>query len=201
MRTETKYFHEMKDGREVEIPFDIEGADVIEVQTDDKILLGCIVQDLDPLDPLEEYDEGTLVQFDRSYPHDGPRPDVEDFKDIIRGNKGRVFYVKSYPAHGPFPDKYRVGQLATIKNSEDIENAAWYYIAPEDLRPGKQAASYAKGAMEQYTAWCEDYVWGVCVRKYDKATLELEERDECWGYYGSDYAEQELKNKLKTTNV
>ena len=195
MRTETRYYHELEDGREVELPFDIAGADIAEVQTADKILLGCIVRDLGPGDPLEEFDEGTLVQFNRSYKHNGPRPDVEDFQDIIRENKGRVFYVDS------MRDGYAVGHRATIKNSEDIEDAAGYYIAPTDLKPGKQAANYAKGVMEQYTAWCEGDVWGVCVWEYDKATLALLERDECWGYYGSDYAEQELKSRLEATSV
>ena len=192
MRTETRYYHELEDGREVEIPFNIECADIKEVQTPDKITLGCIVRDLGSSDPLEEFDEGTLVQFNRSYKHNGPRPDVEDFQDIIRENKGRVFYVHN------MRDGYSISHLATIKNSEDIEGAAGYYIAPEDLKPGKQALRYADGAMEQYSAWCAGDVWGVCVWEYDKATLELGERDECWGYYGSDYAEQELEGMLKT---
>jgi len=195
MRKETRYFHELKDGREVEIPFDVEGADITEVQTEGKILLGCIVRDLDPCDPLEEFDDGTLVQFDQHSKHYGMLPELGDFKDIIRENKGRVFYVDG------MRDGYNIGQRATIKNSEDIEDAAGYYIAPKDLKPGKQAASYAKGAMEQYTAWCEGDVWGVCVWEYDKATLELGERYECWRYYRTKYAEQELKDKLETTSV
>ncbi|MHB1167295.1 MAG: hypothetical protein ACYC0N_02005 [Carboxydocellales bacterium] len=192
MRTETRYYHELEDGREVEIPFNIECADIKEVQTAGRTILGCIVRDLDPSDPLEEFDEGTLVQFNRSYKHNGPRPDVEDFQDIIRENKGRVFYVHN------MRDGYSISHLAIIKNSEDIEDADGYYIAPEDVKPGKQALRYADGAMEQYSAWCAGDVWGVCVWEYDKATLELGERDECWGYYGSDYAEQELEGMLKT---
>jgi len=195
MRKETRYYHELEDGREVELPFDIEGADITEVQTAGKIILGCIVRDLDPGDPLEEFDEGTLVQFDRHLKHAGMLPELGDFKDLIMENKGRVFYV------GNMRNGYSVGRLATIKNSEDIEDAAGYYIAPEDLKPGKQAANYANGVMEQYTAWCEGDVWGVCVWEYDKVTLELGERDECWGYYGSDYAEQELKSRLEATSV
>lgn len=195
MRKETRYYHELEDGLEVELPFDIEGADITEVQTADKIVLGCIVRDDSPGDPLEEFDEGTLVQFDRRRIHDGERPNIETFQSIIRENKGRVFYVDN------MRDGYAVGQRATIKNSEDIEDAAGYYIAPADLNPGKQAANYAKGAMEQYTAWCDGDVWGICVWEYDKATLELGYRDECWGYYGSEHAEQELKSSLKTANV
>lgn len=195
MRKETRYYHELEDGREVELPFDIEGADITEVQTADKILIGCIVRDLDPGDPLEEFDDGTLVQFDRHRKHDGMLPELGDFRDLIRENKGRVFYVDN------MRDGYAIGHRATIKNSGDIEDADGYYIAPADLKPGKQAANYAKGAMEQYTAWCEGDVWGVCVWEYDKATLELGDRDECWEYYGSDYAEQELKSRLDATNV
>jgi hypothetical protein len=195
MRQETRYFHELNDGREVEIPFNIEGADITEVQTADKIILGCIVRDSDPVDPLEEFDEGTLVQFDRRHKHDRARPDTEDFRSIIRENKGRVFYVDS------MRDGYSIGQQATIKNSKDIEDAAGYYIAPKDLKPGKQAAGYAKGALEQYSQWCEGDVWGVCVWEYNKATLELLDQDEVWGYYGTKYAEQELENALEATNV
>lgn len=96
MRKETKYYHELEDGREVELPFDPEGADITEVQTTGKIILGCIVRDLGPGDPLEEFDGG------------------------------------------------------------------------------------------------------VCVWEYDKTTLELGERYECWGYYSSEYAEQELAANLET---
>ena len=195
MRKETRYFHELKDGREVEIPFDVEGADITEVQTEGKILLGCLVRDTDSGDPLEEYDEGTLVQFDRNRAHSGMLPELGDFKDIIRENKGRVFYVDCVR------DGYSAGPQATIKNAEDIKDAEGYYITPTGIKPSSQAARYAAGAMEQYTAWCEGDVWGVCVWEYDKATLELEERDECWGYYGTEYADQELKNRLETTNV
>jgi hypothetical protein len=195
MRKETRYFHELEDGREVEIPFNIEGADITEVQTEGKILLGCIVRDLDPSDPLEEFDDGTLVQFDRHSKHYGMLPELGDFKDIIRENKGRVFYVDNRYAG------YSIGQQAAIKNARDIKDADGYYISPKDVKPGKQAASYAAGAMEQYTAWCEGDVWGVCVWEYDTATLELIARDECWGCYGTKYAEQELKNTLETTSV
>ena len=38
MRKETRYYHELEDGREFELPFDIEGADITEVQTADKII-------------------------------------------------------------------------------------------------------------------------------------------------------------------
>lgn len=192
MRTETRYYHEIEDGREVELPFDHEGAYITEVRKGDKIVLSCIVRDLDPSDPLEEFDEGTLVQFDQYRIHDVERPNIETFQSIIRRNKGRVFYVDS------MRDNYSISHLATIKNSGDIEGAAGYYIAPKDVKPGKQALRYADGAMEQYSAWCAGDVWGVCVWEYDKVTLELGERDECWGYYGSDYAEQELEGMLKT---
>lgn len=195
MRKETKYYHELEDGREVELPFDTEHADITEVQKGDKIVLGCIVRDLDPDDPLEEFDEGELVQFDLDYKHYGPRPDVEDFESIIRENKGRVFFVSTMRGG------YAISHLALIKNASDIEDADGYYIAPQDVKSGRQALRYADGALEQYTAWCEGDAWGVCVWTYDAQTLELEDRDECWGYYGADYAESEMLAKTQTINT
>lgn len=191
MRTETRYYHTLEDGREVELPFDPEGADITEVRRGNEILLGCLVQDSDAGDPLEEFDEGALMQFDYHQMHDGPRPEVEEFQEVIRENRGRVFYV-ARTGYG-----YGVSHLALVKNAEDIEEAGGYYIAPADLKRGKQARNYAEGALKEYSAWCEGDVWGVCVWHYDAKTLELLDRDECWGYYGNKYAGQELESLLK----
>lgn len=190
MRKETRYYHELEDGREVELPFDIENADVIEVHKDGKIILGCLVRDDSPGDPFEEFDEGEFWQFNRSYKHDTHRPDPEDFKDVIRTNRRWVFYVHARQ------DGYFVGDRALIKNAEEIEDADGYYIVPGDV-PASRRASYAKGAIEQYSAWAEGDVWGICIWTYEDKTLHLLDRDEVWGYYGADSAQEELDAQLK----
>lgn len=185
-RTVTKYFHQLNDDQKIELPFDPETDEITELRTGEEIILGCIVRDNDSEDPLDE-NEGTLVQFNHHYIRSSDRPDPEDFKEIIRANKRRVFYVRTAG------DGYRISHQAFINNAADIGNADGYYIAPEDVT---KPNSYAVGVMEQYSAWCTGDVWGVCVWTYDTTTLELKDRDEVWGYYGQDYAETELKERL-----
>jgi hypothetical protein len=190
VRKETRYYHELEDGREVELPFDTEGADITEVHKDGKIILGCLVRDESPEDPFEAFDDGEFWQFNRRYKHDTRRPYPEDFKDVIRTDRRWVFYVHARQ------DGYFAGDRALIKNAEEIEDADGYYIVPEDV-PAGQRASYAKSVIDQYSAWCEGDVWGVCVWAYEEKTLHLLDREETWGVYGWEYAESDLKEQLK----
>lgn len=191
-KTITKYFRQLADGREVELPFNPETDEITELHAGEEIILGCIVRDDSPSDPLEEFDDGTFAQFNHHYIHSSDRPDPEDFKEIIRANRRRVFYVRTAG------DGYKISHQAFIKNADDIEEADGYYIAPADVTWPRK---YAAGVMEQYSAWCTGDVWGVCIWTYDATTLELKGRDEVWGFYGQDYAEQELKSQLGAENV
>lgn len=56
----------------------------------------------------------------------------------------------------------------------------------------EHAHRYAKALIEEYNAWCNGDVYGVCVYVIDRITGERIEEDECWGYIGTDYAESEL---------
>lgn len=183
----TKYFYELGDGRRLELPFDPESDEVTLIQHNDEILLGCLVRDDDSPDPLVDYDEFAFVQFESEYIHCRPRPEPEDFKETIRENKGRVFYVESAG------DGYEISHEALLKNAGDIDIATGYLIVPADVT---SPAKYAQGVMAEYSSWCEGDVWGVCVWHYDAETLDLRDRDECWGCYGSEYAEQVLKERI-----
>lgn len=185
-RTRSVTTCQLNDGREVELPFNPKTEDISESRRDSEIILGCIVRDDSPSDPLDD-NEGTFVQFNHHYIHSDDRPDPEDFKKIIRANKRRVFYVKTAG------DGYKISHQAFLKNAADIEFADGYYIAPEDVTWPRK---YADGVMDEYSAWCIGDVWGVCVWTYDAKTLELKDRDECWGFYGQTYAETELKERM-----
>jgi len=182
MRKETSYYYQLEDEREVELPFDPGPEEITEIHRDDIIILGKLVREEFPEDPFVAFDAGEFYQFDRAYVHYSPRPDTEDFKEIIRANRGRVFYVH---CRG---DGYICGGKALIKGADKIEDADGFYIAPEDA-----GAGYAKGAIDSYSAWATGDVWGVCVWTYDAETLDLLDRDECWGFYGYDYANSELR--------
>ena len=167
-----------------------------------KAVLAFLVQDFDPLDPLDEFDEGEFYQFDRGLKHGASRPDIEDFKRLIRGNTGRVFTVDSCG------DGYRAGELLTPKDcrgdertgensraEKELDDADGYYIVPEDATDPLQ---YARGSIETYSQWCSGRVYGAVVWTYTRDSIadnwEDPERDECWGFYGRDgYTAEELE--------
>jgi hypothetical protein len=190
------------DGQEFEIPFPFEEGSEQVIIDGDKARLGVLVHDEDPSDPLVEFDEGELMQFDRRLIRYKERPDLEDFKRVVRANPGRVVLLYGRQDESFFADDKAL-TVADTKGpncgASDIENADGYYIAPEDVM---DAAQYAKGIIAEYSAWCTGDVWGVCVWSYtfdgEAWTLGEDGRDnECWGYYGYDYALETLKEEMK----
>lgn len=198
----TKHYLEMDDNK-FPLPFDPGGepAHFYLSANGLKAIVGFLVQDDSPADPFEEFEEGDFYQFDHRYKHDTPRPDIEDFKRIVRANPGRVVTVDRCG------DGYRAGELVTPADCRGRENsraerllddADGYYIVPEDVT---DAARYAKGAIEQYSAWCEGDVYGVIVWEYTRESIDDAWEDpgrdmEVWGFYGYRYASEELRGEF-----
>lgn len=187
------------------LPFDTEGGpEHIYIAANGlKAVLAFLVRDDSPADPFEEFDEGEFYQFDRSYKHDTSRPDIEEFKCIIRENPGRVVTVDrrgaGYCAGVLLTPKDCRGDKRTGENSraeKALDDADGYYIVPEDATDPLQ---YAEGSIETYSQWCEGDVYGVVVWTYTRDSIadswEDPERYECWGYYGYDgYTAEELES-------
>jgi hypothetical protein len=201
IKSRTNYTAEI-DGHEFEIPFPFEEGSEQLIIDGDTARLGVLVHDEDPSDPLAEYDGGELVQFDQGRKYGQTRPDLEDFKRVVRANHGQVVLI-----YGRQDESFLTADKAlTVADTKgancgasDIENADGYYIAPKDVT---DAARYAKGAIAEYSAWCSGNVYGVCVWSYtldgEEWALDEDGRDnECWGYYGYDYALETLKEEMK----
>lgn len=171
-----------------------------------KAVLAFLVPDDSPEDPFKVFDEGEFYQFDRSRIHDTARPDIEDFKRIIRASPGRVVTVCSTgdgfatdsPPLTPADTRDRQGS-GTSAAEQYLDHADGYYIAPKDVT---DPASYADGAVETYSQWCNGEVYGICVWIYTRESIaddwEDPDRDsECWGFYGTDgYTAEELKSQF-----
>lgn len=173
-----------------------------------RAVVGCLCQDDSPADPFEEFDEGEFYQFDRYRKHDTTRPDLDEFKRLIRENGGRLVLVDDYGygfKAGFLPAPWQLGRAFKRHCPRgyqwainQIEQADGYYIPPADAT---DPAQYAKGAIDQYSTWCNGDVYGVLIWQYTRATVEDEwqliDRDgETWGYYGYDYAREELTAAL-----
>lgn len=74
--------------------------------------------------------------------------------------------------------------------------------SPKRLAPGQvdalmyaKAREYCRGVLEEYSAWVNGEVYGVVVYVIDRETGDrIDEHDhECWGFIGSEYAEDELE--------
>jgi hypothetical protein len=68
---------------------------------------------------------------------------------------------------------------------------------PDDVRH-QVVEEYAKGVVETYNQWANGEVYGVLVYVIDRETGErLEEHDhEVWGFFGMEYAEEEMEGEM-----
>jgi hypothetical protein len=192
------------DGETLPLPFNPDGDPEHEYLSANGLhaVLAFLVRDDCPRDPFDDFDEGEFYQFDRSYKHNAPRPDVEEFKRIVRRHPGQVVTVDRCG------DGYRAGELVTLKDCRGdkrtgensraeqlLDDADGYYIVPEDAT---NPFEYAQGSIKTYSQWCSGDVYGVIVWEYTRESIadrwEDPDREECWGYYGYDgYTAEELK--------
>lgn len=230
IKKHTTYTWEAPDGEVFPIPFEFSCNESVMYKISDdglSAIIGVLDQDQDAQDPFETFDEGEFYQFDRGYKHYCSRPDIEDFKRIVRANPGRVVtHSGTGNNHGPgtarcYPESVITPQMCrgnkrTGENSlaeQLLDNCDGYYIVPEDVT---NVLDYAEGALETYTQWCNGEVYGVCIWAYrrDFAEYDLDgqgapgefteweevDRNECWGHYGYDYAETTLKEEFDNTD-
>lgn len=73
-------------------------------------------------------------------------------------------------------------------------------VSPEKLKSLMQAEAvrYCKSILEDYNNWANGYAYGVVMYVIDRETGERIEADddECWGYLGSQCAEDELESSM-----
>ena len=65
----------------------------------------------------------------------------------------------------------------------------------------KVAAKYAEGCLDTYTTWANGDCFGCVVQTHDAETGEQVGQDACWGFYGSDDAEEALLNEFFNPTV
>lgn len=74
-----------------------------------------------------------------------------------------------------------------------------YKITPGDLQ--RAVEGYAEAVLTEYASWCNGDVYGCCVETFKKVgdeddAWESTGSDECWGFIGSDHAEQSLLDEF-----
>lgn len=87
--------------------------------------------------------------------------------------------------------------IANIRSSTLTELGIGSDATLDSLMYAK-AKEYCKGVLEEYNAWVNGEVYGVVMYVIDRATGDCisDHDDECWGFIGSKYAEEELESLM-----
>jgi hypothetical protein len=65
-----------------------------------------------------------------------------------------------------------------------------------------ESVKHCKSLLKEYNAWVNGEVYGVVVYTIDRETGEsIDSGDECWGYIGTEYAEETLESNILETVV
>lgn len=213
MELKRKEFYTDDEHGEFEIPFTGEfSEETLQVSADGLTArLGLLCRDEDCEDPMNNTGDPDGTQFyqfsDRHRTHYTSRPDLEDWKRIIRRNPGRVFPLAAcgdgwLPEDKPLTAAMCRGKKGTrgeeCPAASVLDDADGYYIAPDDT---SDPAKYAMAVMEERNAWIEGECYGVCVWSYSRATIDAEwvlgDRDECWGFIGEEHALEMLEDGME----
>ena len=219
IRKHTRYTWDTPDDGELEVPWKfIEGSELFKISEDGlACVLGSLTQDESPQNPIEDWANGELIIFDRK----NYRPDLEDWKRIVRANSGRIVPVDYFErVSGGTTIKCR--QYLSSKDCRGVDSLAekelasmdGYYVVPDDV---PEPLEYATSVMRELTQYYQGDVYGVCVWTYTRtysacdlngngipgdytAWSEPDRAQECWGYYGYKYAETELQAQFDATS-
>lgn len=174
-----------------------------------KAVLSFLVPDSDCESPFDTDCEGEFIHFERGYHNSVKRPDIEDFKRIIRANPERVITHSGISdCHGPGTSNcYSLsnpltasdcrGDKQTGENSiaeNELDKCQGYYICPEDAT---DPAKYAAAVFKEYNSYANGECYGCITWEYTRESIadqwELLNRDcEVWGFIGYDYAKDAL---------
>jgi len=213
-RAHTEYSMVLDSGEALELPFEIDEHTAKWTESEDGLTgyLGAMVHDDNAADPIEDFDNGELVVFDSGKVHYQPRPEIVEFKRLIRANPGLIVTIDLFEhgnsvykvVAGPFTaadtKPYTGKKYGPCEAEDRLLTASGYYIIPEDAT---EPLKYAQAQMEEYTNWANGEVYGAWCWKYTRPdtdsewTLDESSREsECWGFIGYDYACGEREERI-----
>lgn len=190
---------------EVDSGFDLDYRDAaynsLEViRTEEKIIVGLLQYDQDAQDYFEN-DEGAgnLIQF---------RNWQERDSEVAKLSKNKkLFYLVDKFEHGNVsysisgttkPDQWDTSQGCAVFIPCDYIQQEFRKMKRKD---GEGAAfehfiKDSNNVLSNYSDWCNGEVYGYSILTFDKKGNELD-CDECWGFIGADYANEEKRSIMK----
>lgn len=158
-----------------------------------------LYQDEEPESPKDWDQLGTLVTWSRDYYFDvdGQKRfgEPSDFLEMA-AEKGWVYLPVGMIDHSGI-------SLYVGSSSHPMDFGGWdsgqvgfIYATPESMRligtPAEEVEKVLAAEVEQWDQYVTGDVYGYVIDGPDG-----EHRDSCWGFYGLDYAKQEMKEQLR----
>lgn len=192
---------------EIESAFDISEHGVVEdtlsvTEVGDKVIIACLKYDQDPMDYFSNDDgAGELFQFRNVDERDSKAKELKKDKKLFylvdKYDHSAVHFSVSQTANYPdqrwdvshgcaiyVPCDYIQSEYKKLAKKEGVEAAKSHFIKDSN------------SVLDEYSNWCNGEVYGYSVTIFDKKGEEIN-CDECWGFIGQKYAEEEKKSVEK----
>ena len=167
-------------------------------------LTGQLHYDTDPMNPRHEWDhQGTMVCFHRNYElgdknHRFKQSDYGSWAELEQGIKDEVGPCVILPLYlydhsgitistEPFGCPWDSGKVGFIYISWDKAKYEHGWKRRSRTRELK-LREWLKGEVEEYDMYLTGQVYGYTLEDEDGEQL-----DSCWGFFGLEYAEEELR--------
>lgn len=185
-------------------PDDINGVQHRKLD-DGRMIIGYLIQGSDCNNPLEDCD-GIGAIYSLSNRHSNHKS-MEEVAAILESDEDAV--QLSYFEHGQcLWDVQNGSRISSCPDRQwDGVDFAGIWVPDDCVREsftgqgGKSRRQWmieqAESACREYTAWCNGDCWGVIVVTCE-ADGTMADSDECWGYIGSEYAEQTMKEQMES---
>lgn len=175
-------------------------------ETEDKILVGYLVQDEDCQNPCEDQDGmGHIRSFSNRHINNIDPQEAEillesdpDIVPLSYFEHGQCLWdVCGGERIGGCPDMRWDGvRFAGIWIPDDCCREEIKLAGRSKAKKRARAVELAEQCCREYTSWANGDCWGICVDVFDKTGQKIAE-DACWGHIGSDWAEQALADMMK----
>lgn len=131
------------------------------------------------------------------------RQDFEDYKDDPDGKaKGKFPWDKDYHIFA-LSAYIHSGVRLSLSNSFPFDPQGWdtstcgvVMVSKKGWRLRKSAEKAAQSKVNEWNTYLCGDVWGVVQEYFDKDKKQLD-HDSCWGFYGHEYAMEEIKGHAK----
>jgi len=173
-------------------------------EMEDKVVIGYLMRDESPMDPLEDMDgQGRLYRW----PTDHWTGDEEKYREAVKAD---VALILNCYVHSGFY-WYVSGHAHAYCQHEgwDTVNNAGVWVPdavlkemlaaiPDRADRHAKAVEYCEQALEMYNAYVNGDVYGWGIGIYDRDGKVLEENS-CYGYYGCKDAVKEMEEEVERT--